>query len=136
MIRTLIVATLLLAGCSPADAPSPTPRSTTPSDVRAASACDRALRSTTEKVPALSDISAASQAVGSTDPGVQEAGRLLGLAAKEAGDLWVANDPTVDQGPANLRLTDARQGLLTECTRLFGTPPWPFTRTPAPTPSR
>ncbi|MGC4814995.1 hypothetical protein ACLQ29_31155 [Micromonospora sp. DT228] len=41
----------------------------------------------------------------------------------------------VDKGPADKRLADARQGLLTACTNLFGEYPWPFTRTPTPTPS-
>ncbi|CCH19501.1 hypothetical protein [Micromonospora lupini] len=137
MIRTLVVASLLLlTGCSPAEAPSPAPSSTTPSDKAAAAACTRVVRSIEAKDSPIGDVTTAMASIDSTDPAVREAGQRLGSAAKEAGDLWVKNDPTVDTGPANQRLADARQGMLTACTNLFGEYPWPFTRKPAPTPSR
>ncbi|MFG3555904.1 hypothetical protein ACGGAQ_16135 [Micromonospora sp. NPDC047557] len=134
MIRTLVVASLLLAGCSPADTPDPAPRSTAPSDKSAASACSRVAFSIEKNNPPVEDVSTAMLAIESTDPGVREAGKKLGPAAKEAGDLWVADDPAVDKGPANQRVADARQGLLTACTDLFGAYPWPFVRGVSPTP--
>ncbi|GGO32113.1 hypothetical protein [Micromonospora parathelypteridis] len=135
MIRTLVVATLLLAGCSPTEAPTPAASSTTPSDKSAASACTRVALTIEKNNPPVEDMGTAMRAIESTDSGVREAGQRLGPIAQEAGRLWVENDPTVDKGPANLRLADARQGLLTACTNLFGAYPWPFTRLPSPTPS-
>ncbi|MFG1836854.1 hypothetical protein ACGFH8_00310 [Micromonospora sp. NPDC049175] len=133
MIRTLVVASLLLTGCSATEAPTPT--STTPSDKAAAAACTRLVYAMEEGGKPFGDTGTAMRAIESTDPGVREAGQRLGPAAQEAADLWVLNDPTVDKGPADKRLADARQGLLTACTDLFGKYPWPFTRTPTPTPS-
>ncbi|MFF4875106.1 hypothetical protein [Micromonospora sp. NPDC000668] len=80
-------------------------------------------------------MSTALRAIRSTDPGVREAGQRLGLASKEAGDLWVKNDPDIDMGPANLRLVDAQHGLLSACANLFGDPPWAFVKQPSPKPS-
>ncbi|MEU8327469.1 hypothetical protein [Micromonospora sp. NPDC048839] len=133
MIRTLVVASLLLTGCSATEAPAPT--STTPSDKSAASACTRVVYTLEKNKPPFEDTGTAMRAIESTDPGIREAGQRLGSAAQEAGDLWVLDDPTVDKGPADKRVADARQGLLTACTSLFGEYPWPFTRTPTPTPS-
>ncbi|MFF0232622.1 hypothetical protein ACFYPH_19985 [Micromonospora sp. NPDC005252] len=136
MIRTLALAALLLAGCSPTEASSPAASPTAPPDKYAEAACTRLTLSMERKEPfPPDDIGVASRAVEATDPGIREAGQRLGAAAKQAGDLWVKNDPTIDKGPAYLRLADAQQGLLAACTNLFGDPPWPFTRTPAPTPS-
>ncbi|MEU8181348.1 hypothetical protein AB0B85_00220 [Micromonospora sp. NPDC049044] len=135
MIRTLLVASLLLAGCSPAESPSPTPSSTTPADKAAANACTRVVYSIEKNNPPMEDVGTATRAIESTDSGIQEAGKRLGSAAQEAGDLWVLNDPTVDTGPATERVATARKQLLSACTNLFGEYPWPFTRTPAPTPS-
>ncbi|MEV1156876.1 hypothetical protein AB0J27_15910 [Micromonospora chokoriensis] len=136
MIRTLVVASLLLlTGCSSAEAPSPAPSSTTPSDKSAASACTRVFLDIESKAPPIGDAGTAVRAIESTDLGVQEAGKRLGSVAKEAGELWVRNDPTVDRGPSEQRVADARQGLLTACTNLFGEYPWPFTRGSSPTPS-
>ncbi|WP_433124743.1 hypothetical protein ACQPWW_20425 [Micromonospora sp. CA-240977] len=135
MIRTLVVASLLLAGCSSAEAPSPTPSSTTPSDKSAANACTRVVLDIESDAPPFGDAGTAVRAIESTDPGVREAGQRLGSTAKEVAELWVLNDPTVDKGPATQRVATARKGLLTACTNLFGDYPWPFTRTPAPTPS-
>lgn len=129
VIRTLVVASvLLLTGCSSAEAPSPTPNSTTPSDKSAASACTRVVLDIESKAPPIGDAGTALRAIDSTDPGVQEAGQRLGSVAKEAAELWVRNDPTVDTGPSEQRVANARQGLLTACTNLFGEYPWPFTK--------
>ncbi|MGW2624544.1 hypothetical protein [Micromonospora taraxaci] len=136
MIRTLVLASLLLTGCSSAGAPSPAASSTTPSDKSAASACTRVVLDIEAKAPPINDVGTAVRAIESTDPGVREAGQRLGSVAKEAGELWVKDDPTVDKGPTEQRVAEARQDLLTACTNLFGEYPWPFTRTPAPTPSR
>ncbi|MBM7489228.1 hypothetical protein JOD64_000450 [Micromonospora luteifusca] len=135
MIRTLVVASLLLAGCSPTEAPAPAASSTTPSDKSAASACTRVALTIEKNNPPVEDMGTATRAIESADAGVREAGQRLGPIAQEAGRLWVENDPTVDKGPVNLRLADARQELLTACTNLFGAYPWPFTRLPSPTPS-
>ncbi|MEU5784583.1 hypothetical protein [Micromonospora lupini] len=136
MIRTLAVAALLLAGCSPNEAPAPAASPSPPADKYAESACTRVTLSIGMDPFPPGDIDAARRAIESTDPGIREAGQRLGPAAKQAGDLWVKNDPGVDKGPAYLRLADAQQGLLAACTSLFGDPPWPFTRTPAPTSGR
>lgn len=138
MIRTLVVASLLLAGCSPAATPAPANSPTAPSDGYGSSACARLIGAMARKEPSPpDDLGTATRAVSSTDPGIQEAGKQLASAAKEAGDLWVQDDPTVDKGPAYRRLADAQQGLLAACTKVYGEPPWAFVKQqPTPTPSR
>ncbi|MEH1164343.1 hypothetical protein V6V47_03025 [Micromonospora sp. CPCC 205539] len=137
MIRTLAVVSLLLAGCSPAEAPAPAAASpTAPSDKMAASACARVVLAIDKQDPSpMDDMGTGGRAAESTDPGVKEAGQRLALAATEAGKLWVADEPGTDMGPVNLRRSDAQQGLLAACTNLFGDRPWTFEKRPTPKPS-
>ncbi|MEU0546643.1 hypothetical protein [Micromonospora sp. NPDC005979] len=136
MIRTLVVASLLLAGCSPADKPEPVASPTNASDPRAVSAC-RYLADALKKniLPPFQEAGAANHAAYSTDPDIRAAGERLGPAAKEVGDIYFRKDPAIDTGPADLRLAEARQGMLAACTKVFGEPPWEFAQEPTPTPS-
>ncbi|MFY1615988.1 hypothetical protein [Micromonospora sp. WMMD736] len=136
MIRTLVVASLVLAACSPTAAPDPVASPTKASDPRAVSAC-RYLADALKKnvLPPFMDASAANHAAYSTDPDIRAAGERLGPAAKEVGDIYFRKDPAIDTGPADLRLAEARQGMLAACTKVFGEPPWEFAGQPTPTPS-
>ncbi|MFE9955106.1 hypothetical protein [Micromonospora sp. NPDC005299] len=68
--------------------------------------------------------SVASRAVRSTDPAVSAAGQELVLAVKEAGDLDVSSHGKADMTPAEARITQAQQQLMTACRDLLGEPPW------------
>ncbi|MEU7574583.1 hypothetical protein [Micromonospora sp. NPDC049240] len=140
MIRSLASLSLLLlvSGCASTDAPHSAQASpTAPSDLAAASAC-RLVADAIEKqdLGFGAGTRPGARAVKSVDPGVQEAGRELVVVGMEAERLWVKNDPTVDRGPADARVAEAQQKLLSACTDLFGPQPWPFDKRPSPTATR
>lgn len=132
--RLAAVSLLLVSGCASTEAPASAPASpTAPADRHTASACVLVARATAEHDFQFgTGTRAASRAVNATDPGVREAGRHLLAAGLEVDRLFVENDPDVDRGPANERLAEAQQGLLSACTGLFGPQPWPFDRQPSP----
>ncbi|MGK5440489.1 hypothetical protein ACSNN7_01465 [Micromonospora sp. URMC 105] len=135
MIRKLAALSLLLvSACAPTEPPgSPEASPTAPSDQYAAGACTMVARAIEEQdVRFTSNSGIARRAVEAVDPGVREAGQRLALATKDAGDLFVKNDPSVDPGPTNARMAEAQRGLLTACTELFGAQPWPFAKKPSP----
>ncbi|MEH1099208.1 hypothetical protein [Micromonospora sp. CPCC 205561] len=135
MIRKLAAFSLLLvSACAPTEPPdSPQASPTAPSDQYAAGACTMVARVIEEQdVRFTSSSGIAMRAVEAADPGVREAGQRLALVTKEAGDLFVKNDRSVDLGPTNARMAEAQRGLLAACTELFGAQPWPFAKTPSP----
>ncbi|MEV1329874.1 hypothetical protein AB0J20_09890 [Micromonospora costi] len=136
LIRPLAVVPLLLSGCTLPEAPnSATASPTPPSDPYAAAACINVNRAIEKQdLHFTTSMDAGARAAESTDPRVQEAGRRLLIAGKEAGDLSV-HHPDSDPGPTNLRLAQAQRDLLSACTDLLGPPPWQFA-TPFPWPSR
>lgn len=124
------VSLLLVAGCAPTEPAAPAAASPTePSDRFAAGACLSVARAIEENDLSFSAATGpASRAVLSTDPGIQQAGRRLAVVGKEAGDLFVEDDPKVDPGPTNARVAEAQRQLLSACTDLFGPQPWKFDR--------
>ncbi|MFF4893533.1 hypothetical protein [Micromonospora chersina] len=134
MIRELAAFSclLLVSACGPTE-PSASAQVSpaAPADQYAASACAQVARVIEEQdVRFTSNSGIVMRAVKATDPGVREAGQRLALVTKEAGDLFVKNDPGVDLGPTNARMAEAQRGLLSACTDLFGAQPWPFAEKP------
>ncbi|MFI7217953.1 hypothetical protein [Micromonospora maritima] len=137
MIRRFgaVLCLLLMSACTSTEPSSSAPASpTAPADQNAAVACANVARLIQEQdVRVNTNSMVVARAVRAADPGVKEAGQRLAVVWKEAGDLWVKNDPGVDLGPVNARMAEAQRGLLSACTALFGAQPWSFDKRPSPT---